>query len=42
MWDKQKDQHMTDHSVDVVVSGGGIAGMVTAIAFAQAGFDPVR
>ena len=30
---------MTDHSVDVVVSGGGIAGMVTAIAFAQAGFD---
>ena len=30
---------MTDHSVDIVVSGGGIAGMVTAIAFAQAGFD---
>ena len=30
---------MTDHSKDIVVSGGGIAGMVTAIAYAQAGFE---
>lgn len=30
---------MSDHSVDVIVSGGGIAGMVSAIAFAQAGFE---
>ena len=32
---------MSDDSVDVIVPGGGIAGMVSAIAFAQAGFQPL-
>ena len=32
---------MSDHTVDVVVSGGGIAGLVTAIAFSQAGFETI-
>ncbi|MCK8465290.1 FAD-dependent monooxygenase [Aliiroseovarius sp. S1339] len=32
---------MTDHSADIFISGGGIAGQVTAAAFAEAGFSVV-
>ncbi|MCK0137744.1 FAD-dependent monooxygenase [Aliiroseovarius sp. F47248L] len=32
---------MTDHSADIFISGGGIAGQVTAAAFAEAGFKVI-
>lgn len=32
---------MTIHTTDILVSGGGLAGLIAAIAFAKAGFDTV-